>query len=92
MDCEALVRRFFSSTEDGNGQDVDIDDPDFWEKSVGLEAPHESIGEDATKDLFDKIIPKQVKVYDPYNEFSEVCPDPAILLLSGGTSLNEIIR
>ena len=35
-----------ASNEDGDGQDVDLDDPDFKKKAVGLEAPHESIGED----------------------------------------------
>ena len=45
---------FVASTEDGDGQDVDLDDPDFWEKAVGLEAPHESIGEDGMKILFEK--------------------------------------
>ena len=44
------------------------------------------------KVLFEKIIHKQVKVYDPYAEFSEVCPEPAVLLLSGGTALNYTIR
>ena len=83
---------FFASAEDGYGQDVDLDDPDFWEKSVGIEDTHESIGEYGMKVLFEKRIHNQVKVYDPYAEFAEVCPEPAILLLSGGTTLNEIIR
>ena len=83
---------FVASTEDGDGQDVDLDDPDFWEKAVGIEAPHESIGEGGIKILFEKIIHKQVKVYDPYAEFSEVFPEPSILLLSGGTASNEIMR
>ena len=42
--------------------------------------------------LFEKISHNQVKVYDPYADFAEVCTDPDILLLSGGTALNEIIR
>ena len=42
--------------------------------------------------LFEKIICKQLKVYDPYAEFSEVFLEPTILLLSGGTDLNKIIR
>ena len=83
---------FVASTEDGDGQYFDLYDPDFWEKDVGLEDPHESIGEDGIKVLFDKIIRKQLQVYDPYDEFSEVFPEPVILLLSGGTYLNEIIR
>ena len=40
------------------------------------------------KVIFEKIIRKQVKVYYPYAEFDEVCPEPATLLLSGGTALN----
>ena len=36
------------------------------------------MGEDGIKVLFGKIIRKQVKVYDPYTEFSEVCTEPAI--------------
>ena len=45
------------------------------------------------KVLFEKISRKEVKVYDTYDEFYEVSPEPVILLLlSGGTNLNEIIR
>ena len=44
------------------------------------------------KVLFEKRSRKKVKVYDTYDEFPEVCPELAILLLSGGTYLNEIIR
>ena len=44
------------------------------------------------KVVFDNRSHKQVKVYDPYYDFSEVFPDPDLLLLSGGTALNEIIR
>ena len=40
------------------------------------------------KAFFEKIIHKKVKVFDPYAEFDEVCPEPATLLLSGGTALN----
>ena len=81
-----------ASTEDGDGQGVNLDDPDFWGKYVRLEAPHESIGEDIMKVIFEKRSHKQVKVYDPYDEFAEICPDLAILLLSDSTALNEIIR
>ena len=83
---------FFASAEDGYGQDVDLDDPDLQEKDVGLEDTHESIGENGMKVLFEKISRNQVKVYSPYAEFSELYPEPAILLLSSGTALNEIIR
>ena len=93
MVWEYLVRRvFFASTEDGDGQDVDLDDPDFWEKSVGIEAPNESIGEDGMKVIFEKRTCKQVKVYYQYADFSEVFTEPAILLLLDGTDLNKIIR
>ena len=44
------------------------------------------------KVIFEKRIHKQVKVYDPYSEFDEICPDTAILLLSVGTALNKIIK
>ena len=44
------------------------------------------------KVLYEKISRKQVNFYDKYADFAEVCPEPGILLLSGGTSLNEIIR
>ena len=57
-----------------------------------FEAPHESIGEDGMKVIFEKSSRKQVKVYGPYAEFSALCPYPAILLLSGGTVFNEIFR
>ena len=83
---------FVASTEDGDDQDSNLDDTDFWEKSVGLEATHESIGEDGMKVIFENISHKQVKLHDPYAEFSQVCPESAILLLSCGNSLNEIIR
>ena len=67
MVWESLVKAsFFASTEDGNGQDVDLDDIEFWEKDVGLEASHASIGEDEITVLFEKISLNQVKVYDPY--------------------------
>ena len=83
---------FVASTEGVDGQDVDLDDPDFWGNCIGLEAPHESFGEDGMKLLFEKIIHKQLEVYDKYAEFYEVCPEPNILLLSGGKALNDIIR
>ena len=31
---------FFASSEDGDGQDVELDYPKFWEKAVGIEASH----------------------------------------------------
>ena len=83
---------FFASTEYVDGQGIELDNPDFWEKAVGLEAPRESICEDGTKVLFEKRSRKQVMVYDPYTDFFKVCPEPAILSLSGGTALNYNIR
>ena len=83
---------FAASTEDGDGQNVDLDDHDFWEKAVGIEDSQESIGEGGIKVIFEKRSRKQVKVYDPYDEFAEVCPYPATLLLSSGTYLNTNIR
>ena len=61
---------FVVSTEDDNGQDVYLGDPYFWEKAVVLEAPHESIGGDGMKVLFEKRSLKKVKVYDPYTNLS----------------------
>ena len=60
---------FVASTEDGDGQDVYLDDPEFWEKSVQLEAPHESTSEDLMKVLFEKRSRKQVNFYAPYAVF-----------------------
>ena len=65
---------FLASTKDGNGHDVELDDPHFWENAVGLEAPHESIGEDGNKVIFEKRIRNKINVYDPYTAFAEVCP------------------
>ena len=79
---------FVVSTKDGDGKDVELDDTDFWGEAVGIEAPHEFIGEYVIKVLFEKRSRKQVKVYDPYADFSEVCPEPSIFLLPGGTALN----
>ena len=42
--------------------------------------------------LFDNRRRNKVKVYVPYTEFDEICLDPTILLLSGGTTLNKISR
>lgn len=37
---------FVADTGEGDGKDVDLDDPDFWSKAVGLEAPPEEMDED----------------------------------------------
>jgi hypothetical protein len=39
------------------GQDVDLDDPDFWAKAVGLEAPPEDMD------------PDMKLIIDPYSDF-----------------------
>lgn len=62
---------FVANTDDGE-KDVDLDDPDFWAKSVGLEAPVET-SEDVAAMIDDgvKRNRKQVQVFDPYAEFAE---------------------
>ena len=58
-------------TADADGKDVDLDDPDFWEKAVGLDAPVESnIDENLLLDG-EKRSRKQVQVFDPYAAFHE---------------------
>lgn len=54
-------------------KDVDLDDPNFWEKAVGLDAPPEELGEDEANILYGekKRNRKQVQVFDPYAEFVE---------------------
>ena len=83
---------FFASTKYGDGQDIDLVDTNFWEKDLQIEAPHESIDEGVMKFFLEKRSRNQVKIYDPYDEFAEVFPELAVLLLSVGTALNEIIR
>merc|ERR1712127_634369 len=57
------------------GDDIDLDDPDFWKKAVGFEAPPEGSGTD--QKLFADNIEgkkrsrKQVQVFDPYAAFAE---------------------
>ena len=57
-------------TDTGSGEkDVDLDDPDFWAKAVGLDAPVETPGDVAAMlDDGVKRSRKQVQVYDPYAE------------------------
>jgi len=54
------------------GKDVDLDDPDFWEKAVGLDAPVET-PEEIAQMLDDgvKRSRKQVQQYDPYADMHE---------------------
>ena len=57
---------FVADTGDGE-KDVDLDDPDFWEKAVGLEVPNETPEEVAAMiDDGVKRSRKQVQVFDPY--------------------------
>jgi len=60
---------FVANTEGGE-KDVDLDDPDFWSKAVGLESPPEETPEDVAAMLDDgvKRSRKQVQQYDPYAE------------------------
>ena len=56
------------------GDDIDLDDPDFWKKAVGLDAPPENEVESGI--LGDgvegkKRHRKQVQVFDPYAAFAE---------------------
>ena len=55
-------------TSDADGKDIDLDDPDFWSKAVGLDAPEETLNENI---LFEKRNRKQVQVFDPYAEYVE---------------------
>ncbi|GKY90687.1 hypothetical protein MPSEU_000042100 [Mayamaea pseudoterrestris] len=62
---------FVASTDEGE-KDVDLDDPDFWSKAIGLEVPLET-PEDIAQMIDDgvKRSRKQVQVYDPYAEVAE---------------------
>jgi hypothetical protein len=62
---------FVANTEDG-AKDVDLDDPDFWSKAVGLDVPEET-SEEVAQMIDDgvKRSRKQVQVYDPYAETKE---------------------
>ena len=62
---------FVTNTEDGE-KDVDLDDPDFWSKAVGLEVPVDTPEEIAAMlDDGVKRQRKQVQVYDPYADTAE---------------------
>jgi hypothetical protein len=63
---------FVADTGDGI-KDVDLDDPDFWEKAVGLNVPGETPEEIAAMiDDGVKRSRKQVQQFDPYAAFAEV--------------------
>jgi chromodomain-helicase-DNA-binding protein 7 len=59
---------FVSSAADG--KDIDLDDPDFWSKAIGLEKPEDGLDENLLL-LGEKRNRKQVQVYDPYAFFEE---------------------
>ena len=63
-------------TGDGGAEEVDLDDPDFWQKAVGLDAPPNDPGVDNETTMLlagleSKRSRKQVQVYDPYAAFAE---------------------
>eukprot|EP00547_Thalassionema_nitzschioides_P006181 CAMPEP_0194218418 /NCGR_PEP_ID=MMETSP0156-20130528/23714_1 /TAXON_ID=33649 /ORGANISM="Thalassionema nitzschioides, Strain L26-B" /LENGTH=2173 /DNA_ID=CAMNT_0038947761 /DNA_START=65 /DNA_END=6583 /DNA_ORIENTATION=- len=62
---------FVADIGDG-AKDVDLDDPDFWEKAVGLDVPVET-PEEIAQMLDDgvKRSRKQVQQYDPYADIHE---------------------
>ncbi len=62
---------FVANTDDGT-KDVDLDDPEFWSKAVGLEVQEET-PEDIAQMLDDgvKRSRKQVQVYDPHADTAE---------------------
>ncbi|KAL7473004.1 hypothetical protein ACHAXS_013390 [Conticribra weissflogii] len=64
---------FVASTGDGDGKDVDLDDPDFWAKAVGLEVPPEDMDPDLALIIGDgsKRNRKQVKTFDPQADLAE---------------------
>jgi hypothetical protein len=63
---------FVTSTESGE-KDVDLDDPDFWTKAVGLDAPQQELPEELASMLDDgvKRVRKQVQQYDPYADIAK---------------------
>ena len=62
---------FVTDTGDGE-KDVDLDDPDFWSKAVGLDKPVE-IPEEISHMIDDgvKRSRKQVQQFNPYAEYTE---------------------
>lgn len=62
---------FVADTGEGE-KDVDLDDPDFWSKAVGFNAPEETPADIAAMlDDGAKRQRKQVQVFDPYAETAE---------------------
>ena len=60
----------FVASGDGDGKDVDLDDPEFWSKAVGLEAPPEEVDPTLALIIGDgsKRNRKQVQAFDPQAE------------------------
>jgi len=56
-------------TSDADGKDIDLDDPDFWEKAVGLDTPADVSSESLL--YSEKRMRKQVQVFDPFANFYE---------------------
>lgn len=57
----------FVSTD--NTEDIDLNDPDFWQKAIGLDAPPEGADDETSlllAGLENKRSRKQVQVFDPY--------------------------
>jgi len=64
---------FVTDTGDGE-KDVDLDDPDFWRKAAGLEAPPAEVPEEVAQMLDDgvKRSRKQVQQFDPYADIRKI--------------------
>lgn len=60
----------FVASGDGIGKDVDLDDPEFWSKAVGLEAPPEELDPTLALIIDDgsKRNRRQVQAFDPQAE------------------------
>ncbi len=58
-------------TSGADGKDVDLDDPDFWTKAIGLEAPVAVSTNENILQEGEKRSRKQVQVFDPYADFQE---------------------
>ena len=57
----------FVASGEGEGKDVDLDDPNFWEKAVGLQPPPDPESDKLAQLMTDgKRHRKQVQQYDPY--------------------------
>ena len=58
-------------TADADGKDIDLDDPDFWEKAIGLDASIDSHFDENLQLGDGKRNRKQVQQFDPYTAFHE---------------------